>query len=174
VLTLGLWCGAGLFFSYAAAPQVFATLRDRLPSQPIPGVSGITPETGVRLAGQVVGAIFPIYFVAQGAVAVLALASAGLLMRQGAAGARIRVALIAGALFVLAVQGVAVYPRSVRVLESVHQAQDSGDSAGAAQLRRSFGALHGVSQLLNLTTLCLATAALGFAGAGLSPASHRE
>src|SRR5262249_22088012 len=57
VLAVGLWFGAGVFFSFVAAPVLFATFD-------------------ANFAATAVGPLFPPYFAVQGVCAVIALATA--------------------------------------------------------------------------------------------------
>jgi hypothetical protein len=164
VLSLALWAGGALFFSYCAAPIIFHYLRARLPTSPPPGLHGVTPELGRWLAGDLVGWIFPAYFVSQVAVGLLAVASGYVLARHEGRFERIRCWLAAAALAVLVTHAATVYRHSVRVLEQSYEAQAAGDLTRAEQLRKNFGAWHGVSQCLNLATILLVVGALVMVG----------
>jgi hypothetical protein len=169
-VSLALWGGATLFFSFFTAPRIFGHLRDQLPANPPAGVQGITPKIGRRLAGDVVGSIFPVYFGWQVVVGVLAAASGLMLASSRGRLERIRCGLAAAALAIVIVHVATVYPRSVQVLERSYHAQATGDSAQAEQLRETFGMWHGISQALNLLTIVLVLAAVVCAGLALRDA----
>jgi hypothetical protein len=169
VLSISLWAGGTTFFTFVAAPRIFEVLAGQLPGNPPPGVVGITPEIGNRLAGDTVGAIFPAYFTLQ-IIAGCAACVCGVLLARGTQQrlAKIRVTMIAVALAVVTAHALTVYPQSVRVSQARHQAQDSGDESRAAALRREFGMLHGISQSLNLVVILIVITCLVLIG--LNPA----
>jgi uncharacterized membrane protein len=160
LLSLGLWAGGAIFFSFVAAPRIFAYLRDELPSNPPPGTSGLTSEIGRRLAGDTVGAIFPAYFTLQIIAGCLALATATLLIQGGERLAKLRTTLVAVALVAVAAHAITIYPQSVRVLAAHYRAADAGDGSEAAALRQQFGTLHGISQTLDLLVILIVVACL--------------
>jgi hypothetical protein len=157
---LGLWAGGGLFFSFVAAPRIFAYLRDELPSEPPPEFRGLNSEIGLRLAGNTVGAIFPTYFASQIILGVLAVSSGFVLAKQGRRLGKVRCALAFAALAIVSIHAATVYPRSVRVRDSHYAAKAAGDEPKAIELRKTFGMWHGASQVLNIVTLLLVVAAL--------------
>lgn len=167
VLSLSLWFGGGVFFSFVSAPRVFAQLGRELLARPVPGLTGVTAEIGNRLAGDVVGAVFPAYFVGQIIVGTLALTSGLVLSARTAQVGKLRLAIVGAALAIVLVHSLTIYPQSVRKLDEVYRVRDAGDSNKAAELRRTFSALHSVSQVLNLMTLTLAGVATGCVGAAL-------
>ena len=172
LVSLALWGGGASFFSYLTTPKIFSHLRDQLPLSPLPGVQGLTAEVGRRLAGDVVGTIFPIYFTFQAITGVLAVAAGVLLARHGQRLDKIRCGLVAVALGLVLFHVATVYPRSVRILDESYQAQDGGDSRNAEELRKTFGMWHGVSQLLNFMTIALVIAALVLASLTLRDPSR--
>jgi hypothetical protein len=163
LLSLALWAGGALFFSYLTTPRIFAYLRDQLPADPPPGLQGLTDEMGRRLAGNTVGAIFPTYFVSQIIAGVLAVASGFVLAKAGQRLEKIRWGLAIAALAIVSLHAATVYPRSVRVLDAHYAAQAAGDEPKAISLRKTFGMWHGISQMLNLVTICLVVAAVALA-----------
>ena len=174
LVSLALWGGAALFFSYLTTPRIFSYLRDQLPTSPLHGLQGVTPDVGRRLAGDVVGTIFPTYFAFQVFAGVLAFAAGGVLARCGQRLEKVRCWLVAVALGLVLLHVATVYPRSVRILAESYQAQAAGDSPRAEELRKTFGMWHGVSQLLNFVTIALVIAALVLASLtlrGEKPAS---
>ncbi|GEM_PF-2749293 len=158
-VALGLWAGGAIFFSFLTTPRIFHVLRDQLPHNPPPGVAGLTPEVGLRLAGDTVGAVFPSYFAAQIAVGAMAV-GAGLLAGRHGRWSRSVLALSIVALAIVTLHGLTVYPHSTRILDEHYQAADAGDAARAASLRKTFGMWHGVSQMLNLVAILTVVVAL--------------
>jgi acyl phosphate:glycerol-3-phosphate acyltransferase len=164
VVSLGLWAGGAVFFSFVAAPRIFSYLRDELPSEPPPGVHGLDSEIGLRLAGSTVGEIFPTYFAAQIGLGVIAAGAAFVTVRRGSSVTTWRCALTAGALAVVTIHSFTVYPRSVRVLDEHYETKAAGDEPRAKELRKTFGMWHGISQSLNVVTISLVVVALMLAG----------
>jgi len=80
---------------------------------------------------------------------------------------KVRLGLAIAALAIVSVHAATVYPRSVRVLDAHYEAHAAGDKPQAVELRKTFGMWHGISQLLNLVTICLVVAALLLAGVAL-------
>jgi hypothetical protein len=160
LLSLALWGGGTVFFSFVAAPRIFGYLRDELPATPPPGLDGLTHEIGRRLAGETVGAIFPAYFASQIIVGSLAVGSGVMLGWLGDRLARFRSVLPALALALVVSHALTVYPRSVRVLDAHYRAQDRGDEREAIALRSQFGMWHGISQTLNLFVILFVFASL--------------
>ncbi len=159
-LSLALWGGGAVFFSYLTTPRIFGFLRDRLPQAPPPGVEGLTAEVGRRLAGDTVGAVFPTYFAAQIVVGLFAAGSGIWLAWHGNKFDKIRAGLVLAAFLIVTVHSLTVYPHSVQILDSHYEKIAAGDMATATALRQSFGAWHGVSQLLNLVTIVQVIVAL--------------
>lgn len=159
-LSLALWCGGTVFFSFVAAPRIFSFLRDRLPAEPLPGVSGVTSEVGRRLAGATVATIFPLYFAGQIVLGLLVFGTGLLLAQHGEPRAKLRNILIGLALAIVSVHAVTVYPKSSALRSAHYRSLDAGAVDDAAQLNRQFAIWHGVSQVLNLTVTLLAIGAL--------------
>lgn len=164
LLALAFWGGGAAFFSFVTTPRIFGYLRDQLPANSPAGLQGVNTEMGRRLAGETVGAIFPNYFACQILLGVLAVASGFLLAKIGQRLEKVRCGLALAALAIVTVHASTVYPHSVRVLDAHYASQAAGDEPKAAELRRTFGMWHGVSQLLNLTTIILVVTALVFTG----------
>jgi hypothetical protein len=167
LVSLSLWAGGSVFFSFLTTPKIFGYVRDRLPMHPPPGLGPVSADVARRLAGEVVGALFPHYFGLQVIAGVLAATSAVALAWHAARLEKLRAAFTVAALVLVAVHAAAVYPPSVRVLRESYQAREAGDTDGAERLYRRFGMWHGISQLLNLATILLVTAAVVAAALGL-------
>jgi hypothetical protein len=173
-LSLALWLGSTVFFSFVVAPRVFGFLSERLPAAPPPETYGLTSEVGRRLAGDTVGAIFPSYFAIQVTAGLLALASGFYLARVSGTRNMVCNGLAALALIVVTVHALTAYPRSNRVLDSHYQAQERGDEATSAELRKQFGIWHGISQLLNLLVIVLVFFAVVVRAFQFTPTAFRQ
>lgn len=135
VLALSLWFGGGMFFSFVAAPSLFATFDS-------------------HTAGQAVGPMFPLYFAIQGACGLLALATAAAWARIGKLHAW-RFAIVTAAVGLV----LAGWPLVGKVAE-LRAARESADAVVAATAREAFGMWHGISLMLNMATLALVGAAV--------------
>ena len=163
LLGLSLWAGGTVFFSFAVAPNIFSSLEHELPVHPPPGWHWLSSESGRRLAGEIVGAIFPTYFCGQLIAGIVALATGCLLAWRGRPG-RIRLALILVATAMVLVQLAFVLPHSTALLDESYRTQDLGDKITAEDLRKNFGMWHGISQTLNLGTILLVLATIVLVG----------
>ena len=140
-LTLALWVGGAAVFTLLVTPAVFRAFdRDR--------------------AGEVVGALFPVYFpflLALSAAAVLLLVLAG---GSKAPGTRAAMLLAALAVVLNGYHLWKVYPDSLAVRRQVTSfVKDPSDSPA----RREFRRLHGISSALNLAVLADGLLLLAFA-----------
>lgn len=133
VLAVGLWFGAGVFFSFVVAPTVFATFD-------------------TKLAGEVVGPIFPTYFAVEGLCAVVALATALGWQKQQRGDRVIRWRVVVLLMATLAV--LAGWPVVGKVSE-LRDARGLSEAADAA-----FKTWHLISLLLNMLAIGLAGVAL--------------
>jgi len=142
LLSLIVWIGSMIFFSFIGAPAIFKTL-DR------------------HTAGDVVGVIFPKYYLVGYSCSLLALATLAYLgSRTGftppVKGGIVVLALMTGAVFY---SGMVTAPK---VNEVKYQIRAETDEAKAAALRKSFGKLHGISMIQNVVTLVLGLALIYF------------
>jgi acyl phosphate:glycerol-3-phosphate acyltransferase len=164
LLAVGLWFGAGVFFSFVAAPSLFATFEAFAAGKPdwLTAPGGLTEETGRRLAGVAVGPMFPPYFALQGACAFVALVTALGWQKQnpGVRVHRWRVVVLLGA----ALAVLAGWPLVGKVSE-LRAARYAADAATADAAKAAFAAWHTVSLLLNLAAIALAGVALALAAA---------
>ena len=162
VLSLGLWFGSGVFFTFAVAVLLFRTLES-FGSTPanerpawLPLSAGFDKEAGTRLAGATIGPIFPVYFALQGACGLLALITAYGFTRYDPNRRvhRVRFWIITLA-FLTAVAG---WPLEQRVRDLGLKRNDGDPTAKA-----SFGSWHAASLFLNFGTLGLVTAGMALA-----------
>jgi uncharacterized membrane protein len=141
-LALIVWLGGVVFFSFVVAPSVFGALSQ---------------ET----AGQVVGAIFPRYYVLGAASGVVALVAA-LALRRGTA-ATTAWSLISAMLALMLVAtlyaGWAVFPRAQALRPRLHEvAADPGIKVEFDRLHHRAVQLNGAVLLLGIATVCVAAA----------------
>ena len=186
VLALGLWFGMTVFFTFFVGLPLFGTYEELGQSANRPAWFPLTgqfqkkdadldgpKEQGTRAAGRAVGAIFPWYFLLQGACGLLALGTAIGLSRAHPG----RVHRIRAAILLVAVLTVLVgWPLELKVnalraprneavdtfLQSPPQAEAQARTEALAA-KREFGTWHLFSVLLNLGTVVLVTAGMALA-----------
>jgi acyl-phosphate glycerol 3-phosphate acyltransferase len=162
VLSLGLWFGSGIFFTFVVAVLLFATLEgfgkspsgERPTWLPLP--ADFDKSAGTRLAGATIAPIFPAYFALQGICGLLSLITAYGFTRGGPTRRIHRVRFWVILLAMLTV--VAGWPLEQKVSE-LRLLRNEGDPAA----RASFGAWHTASLFLNFATIGLVTAAMAMA-----------
>lgn len=139
-LALVVWVGEIVFLSFVVAPTVFRVL----PS---------------ATAGQVMGALFPVYYAVGTGAGVVAWCSALVLWRRQVPTLRraILVALLTLMLGATAYAGGVIQPRAAALRPALHQA------AVADDVRAEFGRLHGIAVALNAAVLLLGLACVGVA-----------
>jgi uncharacterized membrane protein len=134
LLTLVLWIGGIVFFSFIASPSIFKTLpREQ--------------------AGQVVGDIFPKYHLL-GYISCLVAVACLLGLRQLGAVQSIRTAMI----FLVLMGGIQVTMGAVigpKVIEARDAVKSTAPGPEKDSLEKKFRGLHGVSMILNLLLLIL-------------------
>jgi acyl-phosphate glycerol 3-phosphate acyltransferase len=164
VLALGLWFGAGVFFSFLAAPSLFATFEGMAGGPPawLPLPADLAREQGTRLAGAAVGPMFPLYFALQGACGLVAVVTALTWARQYPAARVHRWRFI---VLTLAVVLVLLGWPLVGEVSDLRVARYAADTATADAARAAFATWHTVSLLLNMATVALAGAGLALAAA---------
>lgn len=166
VLALGLWFGSGVFFSFVAAPLLFATFQHPERSDPAHQQAWIpllkhfdeqTEKTGTRLAGAAVSPLFPSYFLIQGACGLIAALTA---LAWSAAAPRDRLHRIRALILLLAFTGVVVgWPLDQKV-SALRLARYGTDADLAAAANAAFASWHVVSLLLNMAVVLLVGVAL--------------
>jgi acyl-phosphate glycerol 3-phosphate acyltransferase len=197
VMTLGLWFGSAVFFSFVVAPTLFgrfeAVTQDPpeirkwwFPPVPQFDVEDYHKEQGTRAAGFAIAPMFDWYFLLQGLCGVVAVVTA---LRWSMADPaskvhRWRSIVLIAAMATLLIgwpleryvhalrfernEKVDIYLRAAGGQAATERAPEYGQQAKAA--RAQFGMAHGVSLLLNFVTLGLVTAAMALAG--LLPAAQ--
>jgi hypothetical protein len=133
------WLGAITFFSFVVAPVVFGALP-------------------VTAAGEVVGAMFPLYYgLGVVAGAVLICCSLALGFRAETRARWFTIAGLAGAMFVMTLYAaVSIQPRAAALRPALH-----AEGGAAAGVREEFDRLHGWAVGLNGCTLLLGLGILG-------------
>jgi hypothetical protein len=144
LLALGLWIGEVVFFSFVAAPAIFAA-------------------AGPGRAGEVVAAIFPRYYTIGMVAAAVGIGSGVLLARRAAApglwGAAVAALAVGFAATVVA--GTVVHPRAQRLRASVQAAGGlPGEDPTFRRAHRQAVALNGAALAAGLVALGLSAAAL--------------
>lgn len=183
VSSLGAWVGIGWFFTFVVGLGLFEGFADLTTIEagertwwlPVPALldrpapaglpEPLRKEQGSLIAGQAVSYLFPAYYAFQFWLAFAALASA-YAWRHFGGWHRRRIELI-GFAFLLVLIGWALQvrisaDRGVRN-EATRQAlvsRSQGDLDRAIAARKEFGQIHGISVLLNLLTLAIATGAM--------------
>jgi acyl-phosphate glycerol 3-phosphate acyltransferase len=160
VLALGLWFGAGVFFTAGAVQifQAFEHLADT--SEPgLPWRADITRERATALAGVAVNPLFAIYFPMQVACGILALGTAlGWKEVEDRRLHHVRIGLLAIALAI----AVAAWPLARHVGKLRLERYDPNRAiASAAQV--AFASWHFASVSMTMATLFLSGTALGLA-----------
>jgi len=142
LLALVIWIGSIVFFSFIGAPSIFQTVDK-------------------KTAGDVVGAIFPKYYLLGYICSLVSLATLGYLGYKAGFGQPVKTGLA-----ILAIMGTITFYSGLAIGPKVHsvkyQIRGETDEAKLAPLRKQFGKLHGVSMILNLTVLLLGLALLYF------------
>jgi len=183
VLSLGLWGGMGIFFSFIAAPTLFDNFEiiTKKPAEerpawlPLPDLFQTSDafikgpkEQGSRLAGFAVSGLFPKYFLLQFLCGAVALGSA-------LKGRRLRVWLI-GLAFALVVAGWPIEEKVAALRPIRNSATDEYLQAEGTRrdelrptmlaARNEFAGWHVVSLFLDMGVVALVCVALAMAGSG--------
>jgi glycerol-3-phosphate acyltransferase PlsY len=184
LLSLGLWFGTAVFFTFFVGPVLFSrfeALGEDVRDRPawLPTTRNFEKrdsqldgprEQGTRVAGAAVTPLFPWYFGIQAACGLLAVGTAFGLGRWRAVRVhRLRIGVLLAALVTLLI-GWLLELKVDALRAPRHEAVDAflrsspetapRTKAAAVETRREFGLWHGLSLLLNLGTLLLATTAL--------------
>ncbi len=180
VLSLGMWFGMAVFFTFVVALSLFNSFETAAQKEPRESwfpqpemyraaKEGIDPakEQGSRAAGYAVAPLFTWYFVIQGVCGFLALATALPWAKAGGAH-RWRVSLLMVAVLLVLVG----WPVE-RLVHDLHVPRNQTMERyldGKATLedmttaKAAFGKWHGVSVLLNLATIVCVAGAMALAG----------
>jgi len=162
LVALGMWCGAGWFFSMVVAPQLFETFNAvvKSPEDWLPLSDDTVKDLGSRLAGVAVSPIFPRFFSWQAICGVIATGIAiGWAVKFRGRLSKIHAALLIGGVLLVAIS----WPIN-RTVAELRTARYSVDPAISTLAHSAFARWHLVSLALNLGTLVLITPALALAG----------
>jgi glycerol-3-phosphate acyltransferase PlsY len=160
LLSLGLWFGSSVFFSFVVALLLFRTF-EALGASPaerppwLPVAVDFDKEKGTRLAGIAISPMFTWYFLLQGACALVATATALRWAQSGLREHRMRFLVLLLALATVVVG----WPVAQKVNE-LRLARYDLDSQLAEQARAAFAEWHLISLLLNMVTVLLVTMAM--------------
>ena len=161
LLAVGLWFGGSLFFTFVAAPPIFAAFKAVVAESPSDRTALLdivppgTPQAGrdalaSALAGAAVGPVFPRYFAMQLLCGAVTLVTAfGMGRVHGADRLRVNLAAVALALVVVSI------PVSLEV-SRLRLDRFSPDAEVAAAAKSAFGPVHLVSLALSGVTTLLA------------------
>ncbi len=133
LFALVLWVGTLLFFSFIAAPAVFKTLSR-------------------ESAGEVVGVIFPKYWILGYTSSILILVTLLILSSVEGVFPLTRVVIIAIMTVTTFYSGLVVGKKARAIKASIKATEDAGEIQA---LRKEFGRTHGVSAVLNLIVVVL-------------------
>ena len=133
LMSLVVWVGSIIFFSFFGAPSIFKIL-DR--------------ET----AGDVVGDIFPKYWTIGYICGSIALGAQIFLAKIGAASALIKIILLSVMLVIILCSGLVVGTKARTIKAQMRAAENIEKKE---ELRKHFMKIHGVSMLMNMTVLIL-------------------
>jgi glycerol-3-phosphate acyltransferase PlsY len=169
ILALGFWFGGAGFFSFLAAPTIFASFKQVVNASPSDRTAQETivpadasPERkealASALAGSAVGPVFPRSFAMQAVCGLLALITALCWWKSDGKVHRWRVYLIALAVLTVAIG----WPISNHVSE-LRLLRFSPDQAIATAAKADFANWHLASLFLSFVTVCLAGVALALA-----------
>ena len=139
LLGLTVWLGGMIFFSFIGAPAIFKTLSR-------------------ELAGQVVGAIFPKYYILGYVITALLLATLYLISKGNLAAVKTGMIMLAVAGSLHLFHGTVIGSKARAIKAEMYQQAEGSEERQA--LRKKFGKLHGVSSALNLVTMILLLAYL--------------
>ena len=143
LLSLVIWIGSIIFFSFFVAPVIFKTLER-------------------EKAGEVVGIIFPRYYLIGYIAGVLSLAS---LLLSSQSFADIKLILILIMLMCYLFAGKVVGPKAKSLKPMIKSEEDSKK---LEELKAKFSKLHSLSVKLNGAVLLLGILLLGYTAKGLS------
>lgn len=138
LMSLVVWVGGIIFFSFFGAPSIFKIL-DR------------------QLAGDVVGDIFPKYWLIGYICTPIALGTLIYLAKAGATGTGIRIILLSIMLVTVLYSGLGIASKAKKIKTEMRATEDV---AQKEILRKSFGKIHGISMMLNMSMLLMGIAVI--------------
>jgi glycerol-3-phosphate acyltransferase PlsY len=183
VLSLGLWFGSSVFFTFIVAQTLFQSFETAAQQEPretwfpqpamyrdVTDVINAPKEQGSRAAGYAISPMFVWYFAVQGACGFIALATALAWFAQGGVHRwRVNFLLVAVA-FVLIGWPLEQYvselrvPRNLMTEAFLQDVSDARKKDAMLDARSEFIRWHLYSVLLNVATIVCVTAAMAMAG----------
>ncbi|MBI5234839.1 MAG: DUF4149 domain-containing protein [Deltaproteobacteria bacterium] len=136
LLSLSIWVGSMVFFSFLAAPAIFK----KLPRE---------------TAGDVVGEIFPKYWLLGYTACVTAVLTLVIMSVEGGSIPTARMTVIAAMTLIVFCNGLVVATKARRIKAEIRVAGQQDEKDG---LKARFKRLHAVSAVLNMASLILGTA----------------
>jgi len=147
LFSLVVWLGSIIFFSFFAAPAIFKTLpRDK--------------------AGDVVGRMFPRYWVMGYLCSVISLVSLAYLSYQGEIFPKRRLILLAVMTIITFYSGFSVGKKARAIKAELRMAEGGG---GSDSLRKRFKKVHALSSALNMLVFVLGVFLIYFTSQALTP-----
>lgn len=144
-LSLGLWAGAVCFFSFFVALPTIAAIR-RLAQTPGNWLGLKTEQEGTRLAGEFLDLVFARYFPFQLVCGIVALLTACWWVTQAGWLPKVRVAVVAFALILVAANLWFFAPR----VHELRQQRYSTDAETARLANEAFNPAHSISLVADL------------------------
>ena len=147
LLTLIVWLGGMIFFSFVATPSIFKTLSR-------------------EMAGTVVGDLFPKYFILGYVASLALLATLWVIARDNLAAVRVPLVILAAATALTFVSGMGVGAKARDIKAQMHTERDAAKNE---ELRKAFGKIHGVSVLINVAIMLLLLVYVWYVPEALNP-----
>lgn len=138
IMSLVVWIGGIIFFSFFAAPSIFKVL-DR------------------ELAGDVVGNIFPKYWLIGYICSPIALGTLIFLAKYSTASVGIRIVLLSVMLITVFFTGLAIGSKAKKIKAEMRATEDV---VKKEEIRKHFGKIHGISIMLNMAVLLMGIATI--------------
>ena len=140
LLSLIIWLGGIIFFSFIATPAIFDVLKR-------------------EEAGQVVGAIFPNYYLLGYICGAIAIITTVILGVKGNSYEQIKVVLLTIMLLTTLVAGLYILPKAQSIKKEMYA---STDVKVKENLKKKFGQIHGISMGMNVLVLVSGLAVIFF------------
>lgn len=133
LMSLAVWVGSMIFFSFIGAPSIFKILEK-------------------PMAGRVVGDIFPKYWIIGYICGAIALASLFYLWKKGSSGTTVIVTLLSIMLCTALYAGLCVGPRARNIKARITATENAEEKE---DLRKRFSKIHRRSMEMNVTILIM-------------------
>lgn len=140
LLSIVIWLGGMVFFSYVAAPAAFKVLER-------------------QTAGDFVGVVFPKYFFMGYVASLILLITLYFIARNNLAAVRAPLIIMAVLVGLSFVHGMVIGPKARSIKAEYRNLPDGPEKTA---LKKSFGKIHGVSAVLNLVVVLLCLVYLAY------------